>query len=278
MEDCRFLPGTPYHDAIYTAFRSHLRYVVNHVMGDKSMDIFMDIVEKAMKDDPSMDLNYIRSLRLSADHCGYYPRQDQIPRMARLGMHFSCGPKEIDDMGSYIPKIYSEKYAKQIGPIRSMLAGGLIVANEGAGDGLSDVNPTAFARFYPYISRKRTNGVVIAADEAVNRIQLLKMSTSFAAAYTMRDKEIGTLEAGKLADFVVFSKDYFTIPEPEITSVIPLMVVTGGKTIVLREEYAKEIGQSAVGPQLKFSYEVPRANAQARDGDGVDATELLRRN
>ncbi|MSO19870.1 MAG: hypothetical protein EXQ56_05290 [Acidobacteria bacterium] len=278
MEDCRFMPGTPYHDAIYTAFRSHLRYVVNHVMGDRSMDIFLDIVDKAMKDDPSMDLNYIRSLRLSSDHCGFYPRQDQIPRMAKFGMHFSCGPKEIDDMGSYIPKIYAERYAKQIEPIKSMLAGGLIVANEGAGNGLDDVNPTAFARYFPFISRKRTNGVLIAPEEAIDRVQLLKMSTSFAASYLMREKEIGTLEPGKMADFVVFNKDYFTIPEAEITSVVPLMVVTGGKTIVLRDEYAKEAGMPAVGPQLKFSYEVPRANAQARDGDAMDATELLRRN
>jgi len=251
-----------------------LRYVVNHVMGDRSLDIFLDIVEKAMKDDPSMDTNYIRALRLSSDHCGFYPRLDQIPRMARLGMHFSCGPKEIDDMGSYIPKIYSEKYANRIGPIRSMLAGGLIVANEGAGNGLEDVNPTAFARYYPYMTRKRSDGVLLAPEEAVNRVQLMKMSTSFAAAYVLKEKEIGTLELGKFADFVVFSKDYFTIPEAEIPTVVPLMVVLGGKTTVLRQEYAREIGLQPVGPQLKFSFEVPRAPAQ-QQGSDFDATQML---
>src|SRR5689334_8607134 len=154
-------------------------------------------------------------------------------------MAFSCGPKEIDDMGSYIPKIYAERYAKQIEPIKSMLTGGLLVGNEGAGDGMDDVNPMAFARFYPFITRKRPNGVLIAPEEAVDRVQLLKMSTSFAAAYMMKEKELGTLEKGKKADFVIFNKDYFTVAEPEITSVYPLMVVTGGKTIVLRDEYAK---------------------------------------
>jgi len=143
---------------------------------------------------------------------------------------------------------------------------------------MDDVNPTAFARFYPFITRKRPNGVLIAPEEAVDRVQLLKMSTSFAAAYMMKEKELGTLEKGKKADFVVFNKDYFTVPEPEITSVYPLMVVTGGKPIVLREEYAKEIAMPATGPQLKFSYDIPRANAQIRDGGAIDATELLRKN
>jgi len=135
-----------------------------------------------------------------------------------------------------------------------MLEHGLIVANEGSGDGMSDVNPTAFSRFYPYISRKRSDGVILAAEEAVNRVQLMKMSTSYAASYMLKEKELGTLEPGKFADFVVFNKDYFTIPQEEIPSVYPLMVVMGGKTTVLREEYAKELGLQPVGPQLKFSW------------------------
>jgi len=257
-EKCYAQEGGPYYDAIYTAIRSRLRYNINHVMGDRSLDFFMDIVEKAMEDDPSLDLEYIRSRRLSADHCGWYPRLDQIPRMAKLNMHFSCASKEIDDQGAFIPKIYGEQYANRIGPIRSMLEGGLIVSNEGGGSGTADVEPTPFARFYPYMTRRRSDGAVLASEEAVNRVQLLKMSTSYAASYVLKDKELGTLEPGKFADFVVLSKDYFTIPEEEIPTVMPLMTVVGGKTIVLREELARDIGLDPVGPQLQFTFEIPR--------------------
>ena len=97
----------------------------------------------------------------------------------------------------------------------------------------------------------------MAPEEAINRVQMLKMATSYAARYVLREKELGTLEPGKLADFVVLSKDYFTIPEEEIPTVIPLMTVLGGRTIVLREELARDIGLSAVGPQFKFSFEIP---------------------
>jgi hypothetical protein len=53
---------------------------------------------------------------------------------------------------------------------------------------------------------------------------------------------------------VVLNKDYFTIPEGEIGSVFPLMTVLGGKTIVLREDLAKELGTPAVGPQEKWLF------------------------
>jgi hypothetical protein len=33
------------------------------------------------------------------------------------------------------------------------------------------------------------------------------------------------------------------------------MTVVGGKTLVLREEFAKELGTQAVGPQVEFEFE-----------------------
>ncbi len=259
LQKCYAEPGGPYNEAIYTAIRQRLRYVVNHVMGDRSMDQFMDIIERAMKDDPGITLDYIRSLRLSADHCGWYPRpEDQVARMARLNITLSCGPKEIDDQGSFIPHIYGERYANRIGPMQSAFKGGMIVTTEETrANGLEDPAPTTFSRIYPFITRKRVDGVVLAAEEAINRVQLMKMSTSNAAYYMLKEKELGTLEQGKLADFIVFNKDYFTIPEAEIPTVIPLMTVVGGKTIVLREELARDIGLSAVGPQLNFIFKDP---------------------
>jgi predicted amidohydrolase YtcJ len=256
LEKCFIEPDGPYYEAVYTALRSHLRYVVNHANGDKGIDHFMDIIERVMSEDPSMTLDHVRSMRFTADHCGMYPRKEQIQRMKQLGMMFSCAAKELNATHGYaIGKIYGEQYANRVGPIRSMLEGGVMVGNEGSGDGMDDVNPTAFSRFYPYITRKRSDGVTLAADEAVNRVQLMKMSTSYAAHFVLKEKEVGTLEAGKYADFVVLSKDYFSIPEAEIPSVYPLMVVMGGKTTVLREEYAREVGLAPLGPQLKFSWQ-----------------------
>jgi hypothetical protein len=39
-----------------------------------------------------------------------------------------------------------------------------------------------------------------------------------------------------------------------LPTVYPLMVVVGGKTMNLRDEFAKELGTQPIGPQIKFAY------------------------
>jgi len=266
MEQCWAEPGGPYYDAIYTAVKSRLRYVINHNNGDKGVDQFMDILDRVMAEDPSLDLEYMRSRRFTSDHCPFYPTQEQMPRMKKFNMQFSCAANELSsDHGYSIGKIYSESYANRVGPINTMFKHGLMASNEGGGNGMSEVNRTTFARWYPYLDRKRSDGAILAAEEAINRVQLLKMSTFMAAYYVLKEKELGTLEVGKFADFIVYNKDYFTVPQEEIPSVYPLMVVVGGKTIVLREEYARELGLQAVGPQLQFSWEPEEPPDQSFD-------------
>ena len=266
MEQCWAEPGGPYYDAIYTAVKSRLRYVINHNNGDKGLDQFMDILDRVMAEDPSLDLEYMRSRRFTSDHCPFYPTLEQMPRMKKFNMQFSCAANELSsDHGYSIGKIYSEKYANRVGPINTMFKHGIMASNEGGGNGMSEINRTTFARWYPYLDRKRSDGAILAAEEAINRVQLLKMSTFMAAYYVLKEKELGTLEPGKFADFIVYNKDYFTVPQEEIPSVYPLMVVVGGKTIVLREEYAGELGLQPVGPQLKFSWEPEEPPDQSFD-------------
>ena len=115
-----------------------------------------------------------------------------------------------------------------------------------------NVSGTYFYGTYPHITRRNEYGELVAPEEAVDRMTLMKMMTSWPAEFAMREKDIGTLEPGKFADLLVLSRDYFTVPEPEIPNIFPLMTVVGGKILVLRNEFAQELGRSPVGPQLEF--------------------------
>jgi len=57
-------------------------------------------------------------------------------------------------------------------------------------------------------------------------------------AYASFDEEVrGTLTAGKLADFLVLSKDILTVPAAEILQTKVLLTVMGGKETYGRGEF-----------------------------------------
>jgi predicted amidohydrolase YtcJ len=57
-------------------------------------------------------------------------------------------------------------------------------------------------------------------------------SGTMAGAYAMKSEDIlGSIEVGKLADFVVIPVDYMTIPAEDIWKIKPDMTVIGGEVV-----------------------------------------------
>ena len=246
LEFCQNGPGTRQYESTKIAIENYQRVNVGHAQGDKGVDYFMDAVEEAMRENPAITLEYIRSRRLTSDHCDFYPRLDALPRMARLGMMISCDAATLTGSMEWIgPGMYPPIYSKQIAPVRSTIAAGVPVTTESSG----------FAANVPYLTRKNRQGVLVSPDEAIDRNTLLKMMTNWAARFALKEDVLGSLEAGKWADFMVLSKDYFEGPPEAIADIYPLMTVVGGKILVMREEFARELGRSPVGPQVDFSSE-----------------------
>ena len=270
MEICNIVPGNVYYDAIKTAIAARYRYAVNHDYGDKSLDQVLDIVDTVMEENPDITLDFIRSQRLSSDHCGFYPRKEQLPRLKRFGWILSCGAQYINRSEPWL-EIYGKRYEDRIVPVKSPLEAGIMVVGELSRLDYADgTGPTAAAYLESLITRTNARGVVVAPDEAVDRNTVMKMITTWASYYVLREDRIGSLEPGKLADFVVLNKDWFTVPDAEFSTVEPLMVVLGGKVASLRQEYAPEAGMAAVGPQLdfthKFTYDFGRALEESMGG------------
>ena len=248
LEFCQNGPGTRQYESTKTAIANYQRVNVGHAQGDRGVDFFMDAVEEAMKENPSLTLDYIRSLRLTSDHCDFYPRIDALPRMAKLGMMISCDAATLTGSLEWIGEgMYPPIYTKQIAPIRSAILAGVPVTSESDG----------FAANLPFLTRKNRKGVTVSQDESVDRNTLLKMMTIWPAKFALKEDVLGSLEPGKWADFMVLSKDYFEGPPEDIAQVYPLLVSVGGKIIALREEFAKELGRNPIGPQVDFSRPAP---------------------
>jgi hypothetical protein len=262
-EWCRFAPGNPFAKAVLAVILARERLNAGHIYGDKAMDYLLDTIDEALKLDPTLTLDYIRSQRFTTEHCGFSPRPDQIQRLGRFNMYLACSGYVLSR--SY-PSLqwYGAQYGKWLSPIKSLIQAGahpVLEATSGRGRGgeeesgmtlATDRVTTFFNDGYVLITRKNAQGVVVAPEEAIDRVTLMKMATSWAAEYAIREKYIGTLEVGKFADLLVLNKDYFTIPEEQILEVYPIMTVVGGKIEVLRKEFAQELGRESLGAQPTF--------------------------
>ncbi|MCZ6751051.1 MAG: amidohydrolase family protein [Acidobacteria bacterium] len=253
LEWCDNAEGSVYYEATRIAIANYQRVAVGHAYADKGVDYFMNAVEDAMRDNPAITLDYIRSRRLTSDHCGFYPRKAQIPRLAKLGMIISCGGNVLTRSYPHLLR-YSLQYADRIAPARSAIEGGVMVVVENEAGVRGNTSSTYFGDAVPFLTRKNSRGDDVAPEEAVNRITLMKMMTSWPARFVLKEDVLGTLEPGKFADILVLNGDYFTVPVEELKDIIPFMTIVGGKIRVLRSEFAQELGRSSIGPQLEFQY------------------------
>ena len=71
----------------------------------------------------------------------------------------------------------------------------------------------------------------------------------------LRKSKIGSLEPGKLADFLVLNKDYLTVTIEEMETIFPMMTVVGGRMVYLRDEFATELGMQPSEMQIRFRFE-----------------------
>jgi predicted amidohydrolase YtcJ len=250
--------GPSYLEGMYWAVRNRHRIMMGHTAGDKALDLVLDKIEQAIEDDPGITLEYVRSRHYTTDHCTFYPRPAQIPRLAKLGFILSCG-SGLDGRARILAQYFSMHYASWIAPVRSLLDAGVKVSFEGEG------NPggSHLAGGIQLMTRMTSDGTPVAPEMAIKRNEFAKMVTSWAAEFMGKPDEIGTLEVGKWADFVILNKDYFTVPMEEINTTRPLMTVVGGNISFLRQEFAAELGREPVGPQVDY-------NAPQENGGGGD--------
>ena len=68
-------------------------------------------------------------------------------------------------------------------------------------------------------------------SETVPREAALTAHTRSNAWLLFREDDLGSIEAGKLADFVVLDRDYMSVPEDEIKDLRAVMTVVGGSVV-----------------------------------------------
>jgi predicted amidohydrolase YtcJ len=74
-------------------------------------------------------------------------------------------------------------------------------------------------------------GEQINPGQQITRLQALRAYTRENAWFLNREKDLGSIEIGKLGDLVVLDRDYFNVSAAEMRQTRPILTVVGGKVV-----------------------------------------------
>ncbi len=230
-------PGTkPYNDHL-AALKAGLRLADVHATNDGTTDILFQMFDQLMEED-GWTLEQIREKRHFFDHPRLI-RPEQIPKLAKYGLWMNMQATGMVRNIDQFLDVYGEEYLKWFTPTKSMMEAGARFslatdAHLAAVPAETELGAFPWHGFWPlfafYITRE-WEGRVWGPEEKLDRISGLRGWTTWAAEAVLREKDLGSLEKGKLADLIVLDRDYFTIPELDIKNIHNLMTVVGGKVI-----------------------------------------------
>lgn len=197
-----------------------------HVVGDLGVDQVLDAFEAADRE------KSIKDRRFVLIHASLI-RPEQMERARRVGARIDFQNAFMWDKAATVARFLGRPTADRAVPTRTLIEK-MGLDNLGAGTDFP-VNPlNPFLTMYIMVTRKDPAGQVYGASEAIGREQALRLYTSAASRYMFEETRKGTLEAGKLADLVVLSADFMTVPDDQIKDITADMTMVGGKIVFQR--------------------------------------------
>ena len=194
--------------------------VATHAVGDAAVDEVLDAYEAADRE------RSIKDKRWTIEHF-FIARPDQFARVRALGLAISA-QDHLYLAAPSVAKYWGRERAEQVTPMRTFLDQGFLVAG-GTDSPLIPYNP--LWAMYHFITRDTISDGVYGANQRISREEALRVYTINNAHLTFEESLKGSIEPGKLADLVVLSEDYLTVPEKAIESLKALATMVGGRFV-----------------------------------------------
>ena len=197
--------------------------VAVHAIGNEAIDTTLDSLT---------DLRRARGdyARLRVEHA-MFPNPADIGRFAELGVAAVMQPRFVNDFGDMFQGTGLDRQLPSI-PIRSLLRAGITVA--GSSDSPVTV-PDVIAAISSAVNRRTASGSVFDGAEALSGEEALRLYTNGSAAVLGVAHQYGSLEPGKVADFVILSADPTRIAPDRISEVDVVETWIDGERVHSRE-------------------------------------------
>lgn len=199
--------------------------VAMHAIGDRGNRMTLDWFEEALAGDTTA--------RWRIEHAQIVADTD-LPRFSKLGVIASMQPSHAIGDLYFAPARLGKDRLHEGYRWNDFLKAGVVVA--AGSDAPVEVGDPRI-EFYAAVYRHSLDGFANAdwhLEEAVTRAEALKMLTWAPAYAAFREKDLGTLEAGKKADLTAFDKDLMTVEPKAILTAQPVLTIVNGKVAFTR--------------------------------------------
>ncbi len=198
--------------------KDHLPLHVHANLTD-TIDGFLDQIEAINKQYP------IKNLRWVLAHVNQL-NATQLARMRELGMYAAVHPWGVIN-GGINQRVFGDA-AYDMAPLDTIQKSGVLWGFGSDGSRANQILP--FTTLYWAVTGKMVGGTK-ALRQPISREDALIAHTRRNAFLVFQENNLGSIQAGRLADLVVLDRDYLTIPADQIKDIAPVMTMIGGRIV-----------------------------------------------
>src|SRR3954465_9681813 len=202
--------------------------VTIHWQEDKSVHHLLDLYEEVNKETP------IAPLRWSIAHLDN-TSPGTLARMKALGVGWTM--QDAMYLSGDRLAAQAGEAARRMPPIVTALRLGVPMGAGTDAHRVASYNPFVALQWMlggRPVGGRPTRG----ADETPSRDEALRLYTLGSAWFAFDEQRRGSLEPGKLADFAILDRDYFSVPVGEVGRTVSLLTVVGGKPVYAAAPFA----------------------------------------
>ena len=190
-----------------------------HTIGDKGNRVVVDLYKRLLTEFPRKDHRH------RIEHASSLTN-DVIQDMSKLGIIASCQPPFINSEYKWLPKRLGSERCKEAYPMKSLVDAGVVISS---GSDCPIEDPDVILGLYALVTR---NGFV--PEQRISIKEALKTYTINGAYAAFEEDVKGTIEPGKLADFVILDRNPLEVEPEEIKELMVLETICRGNTIYKR--------------------------------------------
>lgn len=193
-----------------------------HGNGDDAIQMILNAYEEAQKRYPRADARHI------VIHCQTV-REDQLDRIKRLGVVPSFFVVHTYFWGDrHYGTFLGPDRAERISPLRSALKRGIPFSNHND-TFVTPIDP--LLSVWSAVNRRTSGGRILGENQTIPVMDALRSVTSWAAYQACEERIKGSLEPGKLADFVILEDNPLTVAKEAIKDIGISATIVGDEVV-----------------------------------------------